>query len=99
MRRLRLVLGTELSAKNKIQAIGSLAVPVLRYSFGIVNWHQEELQKLDRKTRKPLTIHGQRHPKADVDHLYEGDSESKGKIHLTAVIEVTVSNFTYYFST
>ena len=29
-RRLRLVLGTELSAKNKIQSIGSLAVPVLR---------------------------------------------------------------------
>jgi hypothetical protein len=44
LRRLRLVLGTELSVKNKIQAIGSLAVPVLRYSFGIVNWHQEELQ-------------------------------------------------------
>jgi len=44
LRRLRLVLGTELSAKNKIQAIGSLAVPVLRYSFGIVNWYQEELQ-------------------------------------------------------
>jgi hypothetical protein len=40
-----LVLGTELSAKNKIQAIGSLAVPVLKYSFGIVTWHQEELQK------------------------------------------------------
>jgi hypothetical protein len=51
-------LGTELSAKNKIQAIGSLVVPVLRYSFGIVNWHQEELGKLDRKTRKLLTIHG-----------------------------------------
>jgi len=34
--RLRLVLGTELRAKNKIQAIGSLAVPVHRYSFGIV---------------------------------------------------------------
>ena len=29
LRRVRLVLGTELSAKNKIQAIGSLAVPVL----------------------------------------------------------------------
>jgi len=35
LRRSRLVLGTELSAKIKIQAIGSLAVPVLRYSFGI----------------------------------------------------------------
>jgi len=70
LRRLRLVLGTELSAKNKIQAIGTLAVPVLRYSFGIVNWHEEELQKLDLKTRKLLTIHGQNHPKADVDRLY-----------------------------
>ena len=58
LRRLRLVLGTELSAKNKIQANGSLAVPVLRYSFGIINWHQE-LQKLDGKTRKLLTISGQ----------------------------------------
>jgi len=59
LRRLRLVLCTELSAKNKIQAIGSLAVPVLRYSFGIINWHREELQKLDWKTRKLLTIPGQ----------------------------------------
>jgi len=30
---------------------------------------------------------------------YEGESKSKGKIHLTAVTEVTVSNFTYHFST
>jgi len=35
----------------------------------------------------------------DAHLLYEGDSKSKGKIHLTAVIQVTVSNFTYYFST
>ena len=31
--------------------------------------------------------------------VYEGESKSKGKIHLTALIEVTVSNFTYHFST
>jgi hypothetical protein len=41
-RRLRLVLGAELSAKNKIQATGSLAVQVLRYMFAVVNWLQEE---------------------------------------------------------
>jgi hypothetical protein len=70
LRRLRLVLGTELSAKNKIQAIGSLAVPILRYIFGIVNWHLEELLKLDRKTKKLLSIHGQHHQKADVERLY-----------------------------
>jgi hypothetical protein len=44
LRRLRLVLGTELSAKNKIQTIESLAVPVLRYSSGIVIWNRTELQ-------------------------------------------------------
>jgi hypothetical protein len=70
IRRLRLILSTELSAKNKMQAIGSLAIPVLRYNFGIINWHQEEIQKLDRKTRKMLTIHGQ-HSKSDIDRLYE----------------------------
>jgi len=48
----------------------AVAVAVLRYSFGIVNWHQKELQKLDRKTRKLLTIHGQHQPQADVDRLY-----------------------------
>jgi hypothetical protein len=52
-----------------MQAIGSLAVPVLRYSFRIINWHQEETQKPDRKTRKML-IHGQHHPRADINHLY-----------------------------
>ena len=35
----------------------------------------------------------------DIRNIYEGESKSKGKIHLTAVIEVTVSNFTYHFST
>jgi len=70
LRRLSIVLDTELSAKNKIQAVGSLAVPVLRYGFGIVNWRPEEHHKLDRKTRTLLTIQGQHHPKADVDRLY-----------------------------
>jgi hypothetical protein len=32
--------------------------------------NNEEVQKLDRKTRKMLTIHGQHHPKADIDRLY-----------------------------
>jgi hypothetical protein len=40
-----------MSTKNKMQAIGSLAVPVLRYSTGIINW-QQEIQKLDRKIKK-----------------------------------------------
>ena len=60
---LRLVFGAELSTKIKIQAFGSFALSVLRYRFEIFKWRQEEMQKLDRKTRKALTIHGQRHQK------------------------------------
>jgi hypothetical protein len=57
--------GTELSAINKIQAIGSLAVPVLRYGFGIIDWLQQELQKLDRKTRELLFVHGKHRTKTE----------------------------------
>jgi len=92
LRRLRLVLGTELSAKNKIEAIGSLEVPILRYSFGIVNWHQEELQKLNRKTRKLLTIHGHHYPKVDVDRLYvhrKQGGRSLMQIEAAHVVEMT----------
>jgi len=78
LRRLRLVLGTEFTAKNKIQAIGSLAVPVLRYSFGIINWHKDELQKLDRKTRKLLTIHGQHQPKQMLITCMSPENREKG---------------------
>jgi hypothetical protein len=90
-------LGTELNAKNKIQATGSLAVPVLRYSFGIINWHQEQMQKLDRKTRKLLTIHGQHHPKADVDHLYVPRKQGgRGLMQLEAAHAVEITKMVEY---
>jgi hypothetical protein len=97
LRRLRLVLGTELSAKNKIQAIGSLAVPVFRYSFGIVNWRQEELQTLSRKGRKLLTIHRQHHTKADVDHLYIPKIQrGRGLMHLEEAYTVPIIKLVEY---
>jgi len=40
-----MILKSELHAKNKITAIVALAVPVLRYSFGILNWIREEIRK------------------------------------------------------
>jgi len=85
-------LNTELSAKNKIHAIGTAVIPVLRYSFGIINWNQEEIQKLDRKTRKMLTVHGQHHPRAGTDLLYvpsKGGGRGLMQIEGTYIAEVT----------
>jgi hypothetical protein len=52
-----MILKSELNATNKITAIGALAVPVLRYSFGVINWRIEEIKQIDRKTRKMLTMY------------------------------------------
>ena len=55
-RRLKLVLKSELNARNKIAAINTLAFPVVSYSYGIVNWKVQEIKDLDRVTRKMLCI-------------------------------------------
>ena len=46
-----------LSGRNKLQAINALALPVIRYTPGIVHWPVNTLEELDRQTRKLLTIH------------------------------------------
>ena len=43
-RRIRLVLKTELNSKNCIVAINTLAVPVVQYSYKILNWNLLDLQ-------------------------------------------------------
>ena len=37
LRRVRLILRTELIGRNKMEAVNSLAVPVVQYSFGIID--------------------------------------------------------------
>ena len=69
-RRLRSILKTELNSQNRITAINTLAVPVVTYSFGIINWQLNDIKRMDVKTRKLFTINRMHHPKADVDRLY-----------------------------
>ena len=69
-RRIRLVLELERNAINRTNAISTLAVPAVTYSFNIINWTVEDLKKTDRKTRKLLTMGKMHHPKADKDRLY-----------------------------
>ena len=68
-RRLRMIMKSELKARNKITAIGALGVPVLRYSFGIINRRIEEIKQIDSKTRKMLTVYKMHHPNADIGYM------------------------------
>ena len=51
---IKIILKTYLSPKNKILAINQLATPALQYSFGIVEWPQRDINKIDTEVRKLL---------------------------------------------
>ena len=51
-RRVRLILRTELNGKNKTEAINSLAIPTVQYSFGIIDWKYSELKNLIQRRGK-----------------------------------------------
>lgn len=87
-KRVRKILKSKLNAGNIIKAINTWAVPVLRYTGGIINWTREELDNLDRKTRKLMTANKALHPKSDVDRLYLSRKEGgRGLIQVRQTIE------------
>jgi hypothetical protein len=92
-RRLKMILKYELKARNKSTVIGALAVPVLKYSFGIINWRIEEIKQMDRKNRKILKMYKMHHPKADIDRLYvKRKGEGRGLVQVEAAYKTEIIN-------
>ena len=69
-RRIKLVLKSELNARNKRAAINTLAVPVILYSYGVIDWKLDEIQDFDRMTRKQMCMNQVLAMKTDVDMIY-----------------------------
>ena len=69
-RRAKLILNSKLNGRNKIMALNTWAVSILRYGAGILKWNKNELQEMDRKTRKFMTMNKELHPRSDVAWLY-----------------------------
>ena len=69
-RRVRKILESKLNGGNLIQAINTYAVSLIRYSAAFSDWTLEEINGLDIRTRKLMTMHKALHPKSDVDRLY-----------------------------
>ena len=64
------MLKSEMNARNKIAAINTLAVPVILYNYGVIHWKLDEIQDLDRMTRKQLCMNQMLAKKADVHSIY-----------------------------
>ena len=70
LRRVKQVAKSRLYARSLISSINSWAVSVIRYTAGILDWKKVELEALDIKTRKILTINGAFHMRSSKDRLY-----------------------------
>ena len=55
LRRTRLIVKSKLNGSNLIKAINVWAISLLRYGAGLLKWTREELEWMDRKTRKLMT--------------------------------------------
>ena len=69
-KRVKSILKTELNSKNIMIAIGEYAVPVISYTFGIINWTEEEVKNADLTIRKNLNMYKMFELKGDIDRLY-----------------------------
>ena len=75
LKRNRKVLETKLCSRNLIKGINTWAVALVRYSGSFVKLTREELEQMDQRTRKLMTMHKALHPRDNVDRLYVSRKE------------------------
>ena len=96
-KRVRKILKSKLNGGNIIKAINSWAVSVVRYTAGIKDWTQAELEDLDRKTRKFMSAHNALHPQIDVDRLYlPRPAGGRGLLQIRQTVEEEKRALNYY---
>ena len=84
--RAKKIWNSELHSRNKVTAFNAFALPVLTMSVGILDWTEQEILKLDIKTRKVMCMSGSLHCKGDIDRLYV--SRNKGGRGLNNVSDI-----------
>ena len=98
-KRLKLILKSKLNAGNLFLGINSWAVATVRYSAAILDWTQDEINDMDRKTRKLLKIYGAFHVKSNVNRLYMKRKEGgRGLISIRDCVDAEIRNLNAYIA-
>ena len=72
---------------------------IFRNGAGIIKWKVNELKKLNRKSRKTMTIHGAFHQKSDIHRLYVKRSEGgRGLISIERCIRQEENTLKVYMA-
>ena len=88
---------SKLNGGNLVRGVNTWAVSLLKYSAAFVSWSKNELQAIDRKTRKLFTTYGALHPKSDVDRLYILRKEGgRGLISIEDCVELAIRGLEVY---
>ena len=69
-RRTKLIWKSKLKGREKIMALNTWEVSILRHNVEILKWNKNELQEIDRKTRKLMTMNKELHLGSDVARFY-----------------------------
>ena len=70
LRKARKLFETKLRSRNHIKGINTLAVPLVRLSGPLLKRTREEIQQMDKRTRKLMMMHRAFHPRDDTDRLF-----------------------------
>ena len=70
LRRTKLIMKSRLNCRSKIIAINTWAGSLMRYGAGVVKWTKLELDEIDRKTRKVMTLNKELHLRSYANRLY-----------------------------
>ena len=96
-RRVILIMQSKLNGRNKIKAIDTWVVSLVRYGAGIIMWKKAELEPMDRRTRKLMTVNKELHPRGDVARFYVGRKKGgRGLISCETCVKTEINNLAWY---
>lgn len=99
-RRVKKLLNTQLTSRYLIKGINTYAIPVLLYSFGIINYKSSDLRAIDIKTRKLLAINKAHQQKADVQRLYLPIAQGgRGLLNVEYMYKTQILKYKQYLNT
>merc|ERR1712015_264650 len=74
-------------------------MPTVSYSFGIINWHEAELNDWDVQIRKMLNMYRMFEIKSDIDRLYvPRASGGRGLQSAWDAFQSTICRLTHFFA-
>ena len=69
----------------------------MRYGAGTIKWNKEELQEIDRKSRKIMTMNKELHPRSDVARIYvPREKGGRGLISCESCVRTEENNLSWY---